>query len=499
MSEKTWFGHPRGLATLFFTEMFERFSYYGMRGLLILFMSAPIAAGGLGFDSRSAGAVYGLYTGCVYLMSLPGGWIADRLIGQQQAVFYGGILIAAGNLTLAIPAAWAFYLGLFGIIIGTGLLKPNISAIVGELYKNQPGERRDAGFSIFYMGINLGAFIAPYIAGTLGQTIAYRYGFAAAGVAMLFGLVQYKLTQHYLGDAGVHPTSKTEAERRKGWVMVGAGIGVLAGLIALAGLVMTGMGLEINRANIANATFVFELAFAALFFGYVMLFGGLAREEIQKVFVIAVFFLGAALFWAGFEQAATTLNFFADRNTDRSLFGSFFAAGEHPSSWYQSANPIYIILLSPFLAWLWVYLGARNLNPAAPLKFGVGLLQLGLGFGVMIFAAKLVVSTGGKVAPVWLLMTYLLHTMGELCLSPVGLSFVTKLAPPKFVGQMMGTWFLGASIGNLAAGILGGHAGASEAAEMPGYFTNMLWFGLISGAAMLLCSPLIKKMMGGVK
>lgn len=499
MTEKTWAGHPRGLATLFFTEMFERFSYYGMRGLLILFMSAPLAAGGLGFDARSAGAVYGLYTGCVYLMALPGGWIADRLIGQQKAVWYGGLLIAAGNFLMVVPTLAFFYLGLFAIIIGTGLLKPNISAIVGELYNGQPGERRDAGFSIFYMGINLGAFIAPYVAGTIGQTIAYRYGFAAAGVAMVLGLIQYRLTSSYLGNAGQHPTTQSDAERKRGWTFVGVAMLGLVGMIGLAGMVMNGLGIEINRPNIAKATLLFESVFALMFFGYVIFFGGLNRDEIKKVGVIAVFFLGAALFWAGFEQAGSTLNFFADRQTDRTFLGAFFAAGEHPSSWYQSANPIYIILLSPFFAWLWIALGSRNLNPSAPVKFGLGLLQLGLGFGVMIFAAELVLSTGGKVGPTWLLLTYLIHTTGELCLSPVGLSFVTKLAPPKFVGQMMGTWFLGASIGNLAAGILGGHAGAAEAAEMPGYFTQMMIFGIAAGAVMLLFSKPIKSMMGDVR
>lgn len=498
MTERTWAGHPRGLATLFFTEMFERFSYYGMRGLLILFMSAPIASGGLGFDDRPAGAVYGLYTGCVYLVALPGGWIADRIIGQQNAVWYGGILIALGNFLIATPIVTAFYAGLFAIIVGTGLLKPNISAIVGELYKDQPGERRDAGFSLFYMGINLGAFIAPLIAGTLGQTLGFRYGFAAAGVAMVLGLIQYRMTRHYLGDAGTQVEAKTSDERVHAWKLVAIGVGALAVLIVLAGVAMRAMGVEITRESIANATFVFEVAFALLFFGYVMLFGGLSNEQVQRVAVIAVFFVGAAVFWAGFEQAGTTLNLFADRNTDRSLLGSWFPDGQHPSSWYQSANPIYIILLAPFFAWLWIRLGARNLNPSAPVKFGLALVQLGLGFGVMIFAAKLIVESGGKVGPQWLLLTYLLHTTGELCLSPVGLSFVTKLAPPKFVGQMMGTWFLGASIGNLAAGILGGHAGASEAAEMPGYFTNMLLFGLGCGAVMLILSPVIRRMMRGV-
>lgn len=494
MSEATLAGHPRGLATLFLTEMFERFTYYGMRALLILFMTAPALKGGLGIETETAGAIYGLFIGAAYLFSLPGGWIADRLLGQQQTVFVGGILIALGNCVLAIPSLTAFYLGLLSIVFGVGMLKPNISAIVGALYKDDTGARRDAGFSIFYMGINLGAFIAPLIAGTIGETLGYRWGFLSAGIAMAIGLVQFKLTQHYLGDAGAAPAPSTVAERRRGWKIV---IGAVLAVFALVAVSLGGL-LSVNLVTLAQYTGSAIVALAVFFFGYVILFGGLDSVEKKRVVVIAIFFLLAALFWAGFEQAATTFNLFARDYTDRSLLGSWFALGEHPTSWYQSANPIYIIVFAPFFAWMWVALAKRNLDPSAPAKFGIGLLLLGAGFGVMLLAAELIVKEGGKVAPAWMLLTYLLHTFGELCLSPVGLSNVTKLAPRRYVGQMMGTWFLAVSVGNIAAGLIGGHAGAGTAADMPNQFMQQMLIGAGIGLLVLLFSGVIRKMMGGV-
>jgi POT family proton-dependent oligopeptide transporter len=495
MSNASTAGHPRGLYTLFFTEMFERFTYYGMRALLILFMTAPALKGGMEMDTNTAGAIYGLYTGAVYLFSLPGGWIADRLLGQQKAVWYGGILIAVGNCILAIPSATTFYLGLLTIVLGVGLLKPNISAIVGALYKNESGAKRDAGFSIFYMGINLGAFIAPLIAGTVGEIVGYRWGFLCAGVAMAIGLAQYRLTGHTLGDAGAAPAPSSAAQKRGGWRIVVASLVVI---FLLFGAGQAGW-LPVDVVRLARYTGVAMVALAVFFFGYVLLFGGLDAAEKKRVGVIAIFFLLAALFWAGFEQAATTFNLFARDYTDRSLLGGMFPAGEHPTSWYQSLNPVFIILMAPFFAYFWIALGKRNLDPSAPAKFGIGLVLLGAGFGVMLLAAELAVKQGGKVLPTWLLLTYLLHTMGELCLSPVGLSNVTKLAPPRYVGQMMGTWFLGAALGNLMAGIIGGHTGSSEVSDMPHQFFQQMLIGGGIGLVVLLLSPVIRKMMGGVK
>lgn len=498
MTQATWLGHPRGLATLFMTEFFERFTYYGMRALLVLFLVAATTAenAGFGMTRENAGAVYGLYTGAVYLGSLPGGWIADRLIGQRNAVLWGAVIIMIGNFILSIPAGPPlFYLGLAVIVVGVGLLKPNISAIVGELYKGQPGAKRDAGFSLFYMGINLGALIAPLIAGTIGEAWNWRGGFFCAGLFMGLGIVQYKMTEKYLGDAGLEPHPISAAERKRGFQVLWAASAVVA---VIVGLMFAG-AIPVSTTRLAQFVGVAMGVLGVGYFAAVLLFAKLSREERGRVGVIAIFFLCAALFWAGFEQAATTFNLFAQDFTHRGLLGGMFPDGVHPASWYQSANPIFIVLFAPVFAYLWVALARRNLDPSAPAKFGLGLLLLGGGFLVMMGAAQLVLATGGKVAPTWLLMTYLLHTFGELCLSPVGLSNVTKLSPPRFVGQMMGTWFLGAALGNLVAGLVGGHVGGGDVGEMPGQFLTMAFIGGGAGLVMLVASPWIRKMMGGVR
>lgn len=493
MSDKTWLGHPRGLATLFFTEMWERFTYYGMRAILVFFLAAAAteANPGLGLTREEAGAIYGLYTGAVYLFSLPGGWIADRLIGGRRAVFWGGLFISAGNLTLAIPGpAGLFFLGLAIIVVGVGLLKPNVSALVGTLYEGGREARRDAGFSIFYMGINLGAAIAPFVVGTIGENWSWRLGFGAAGVFMLGGVLQYKLTEHHLGSGGLAPTGDP-AGRGRAWRQLGLGA---AALVALAVVLASGL-VPVGPNDLARLAGAAMAAVAIGFFGYMLLFADLTRAERGRVAVIALLFLSSATFWAGFEQAATSLNLFAQDYTDRAFLGAWFPSGEHPASWYQAANPVYIILFAPFFAALWIWLGRRNLDPSAPAKFGLGLAQMGLGFIVVMLAAELCVKTGAKVAPSWLLLTYLLHTTGELCVAPVGMSNVTRLAPPRYVGQLMGTWFLGLAVGNLAAGLIGGHVGGSDIRDMPGQFLGVALLGLGAGALMLLISRPVKKLM----
>jgi len=463
-------GHPRGLYTLFFTEMWERFSYYGMRGILFLFLAAAVERGGLGIDIATAGAIYGLYTAAVYLFGLPGGWIADRIMGQQNAVWYGGIIIASGHFSMAVPTQTTFFLGLILIVVGTGLLKPNVSAIVGELYPNDTGARRDAGFSIFYMGINVGAFLGPLVCGYLGEAVNWHYGFGAAGVGMVLGLIQFRLTQHHLGEAGRHPTPYSDdpkvdaAKKRQATTWAWAGTGLLA-LVVLAGL--TG-AITIDPISLATNGTVAIVAVAGGYFAWVFLKGALTRVEKQQVGVIVVLFVGAAMFWSGFEQAGSSLNLFAERHTDRMIFG-----WEMPASWLQAVNPLFIITLAPFFAWFWVYLARRNLNPSTPAKFALGLIQLGLGFGVMAVASLLAVK-GQTVLPTWLVLTYLLHTMGELCLSPVGLSAVTKLSPKRFVGQMMGIWFIAAALGNLMAGLIAGRFDPEALEQMPSLFSMVL-------------------------
>lgn len=480
--------HPRGLSTLFFTEMWERFSYYGMRALLVLFMVDTVR-GGMGMTDEVATAIYGLYTASVYLAALPGGWLADRILGAQRAVWYGGMIIAAGHFTLAIPGDRTFYLGLVLVVLGTGLLKPNVSALVGELYP-EGGARRDAGFTIFYMGINLGAAIGPLVCSTLGEKLNWHYGFGAAGIGMVLGLIQFRFTQSYLGEAGFRPGhEKALGGVERAAIVAGIGLLVLAVALALMGIV------KIDPVAVARGTTRFIVAVAVLYFLSVFLFFGLDRAEKLRIAVIIILFISSALFWAGFEQAGSSLNLFAERYTVRTT-GSI--AFEIPTGWFQSLNPAYIIIFAPVIASVWVELARRRLNPSLPVKFGLGLVLLGVGFLVMAIAAKQVVA-GNKVWPTWLMTTYLFHTLGELCVSPVGLSSVTKLSPKRLVGQMMGTWFLATSLGNLIAGLVAGEFGADAVAEMPSQFLQVVWLPLGTAAALFLLAKPIGRWMGGVK
>ena len=489
---KTWFGHPSGLSTLFFTELWERFSYYGMRALLVLFMVDAVQNGGLGLDDKTASSIYGLYAAFVYLAALPGGWIADRLIGAQRAVWVGGLIIAAGHFTLAIPSTPTFFLGLVLVIIGTGFLKPNISAIVGQLYP-EGGARRDAGFTIFYMGINMGAFLGPLICSYLGEQVNWHAGFGAAGVGMVFGVIQYKRSVPRLGEAGLHPSKPQGAGEGSGmdkaWYPVIGGFAIVVVFLALG---LTG-AVQFNALALAqNTTFVIVgLAFA--FFIYVFAFGRLTPTERNHTIVIVVLFVSSAVFWSGFEQAGSSLNLFADRHTDRGVFGF-----EIPAGWFQSLNPFYIVVLAPIFAAFWVRLAKKQLDPSMPAKFAWGLVILGLGFLVMVGAAKLVVA-GNQAAPYWLILTYLLHTMGELCLSPVGLSSVTKLAPKRFVGQMMGIWFLATSLGNLMAGLMAGRFNPEALNEMPGLFMQIVLTSVGGGLLLLVFTKPIKKLIGKIE
>ncbi|MDE0769242.1 MAG: peptide MFS transporter [Opitutaceae bacterium] len=484
---KSWFGHPAGLSTLFFTELWERFSYYGMRALLVLFMVDAVQTGGMGLDDKTASAVYGLYTAFAYLVCLPGGWIADRLLGAQRSVWIGGLIIAAGHFTLAIPSTAAFFLGLVLVVIGTGFLKPNISAIVGQLYP-EGGARRDAGFTIFYMGINMGAFLGPLICGYLGQQVNWHAGFGIAGVGMLAGVIQYRFSVGRLGDAGLH----SSAPKREGGGMDKAWYPVIGGFLAIAVVVALGLSgvIQFNALALAkNTTFVI-VGLAIAFFVYIFAFGKLNPTERKHTIVIIVLFIASAIFWSGFEQAGSSLNLFADRHTDKFVFGF-----EIPAPWFQSLNPFYIVVLAPIFATFWVRLARRNMDPSMPAKFAIGMIILGLGFLVMVGAAKLV-TAGSQAAPYWLILTYLLHTMGELCLSPVGLSSVTKLAPKRFVGQMMGIWFLAASLGNLMAGLMAGRFDPESLNEMPGLFMQIVLTTVGSGLLLLMFTKPIKRLIG---
>jgi proton-dependent oligopeptide transporter, POT family len=479
--------HPRGIYTLYFTEMWERMSYYGMRALLILYMTAELARGGMGLDEATAGAIYGLYTCAVYLVALPGGWIADRLIGPQRAVLIGGCIIALGHFTLAVPDTRAFFGGLLLVVLGTALLKPNASALVGHLYP-EGGARRDAGFTLFYMGVNLGAFIGPIICGLLGERLNWHYGFAAAGVGMVFGVVQYVRTRRHLGTAGLHP-SEPSASRRRDWALVWAGLAVVA---VIAMLAMSGV-LVLRPVTLARGTSAVIVSVALLWFAWAFLFAQLTTEEKKRMLVVAILFVASALFWSGFEQVGSVMNLFAERYTERVVFG-----WEIPAGWFQSVNALLILLLALPIASLWIGLARRGSLPSLATKVAAGLLMLGAGFLVMHFAASRALA-GGKVAGLWLCSTYLLHTVGELFVSPVGLSAVTKLAPARLASQTMGIWFLATSLGNLLAGLLAGGMRSDQVAAMPSQFLHVALIAGGGGILLFVFSPLVRRLMPGIQ
>jgi len=489
-SDRAFFGHPRGLSTLFFSEMWERFSYYGMRAFLLFYMTASVATGGMGMDAATAAPIYGMYTSMVYLANLPGGWIADRLIGQRRAVLYGGILIASGHFSLAVPTTGMFYMGLMLIVMGTGLLKPNISVVVGQLY-GQKDVRRDAAFSLFYMGINLGAFLGPLITGYLAQDEGFRarlagwgmdpnsawhWGFGAAGVGMTLGLIQYVLGSRALGTAGLHTVStgspQKDAElKSRAWRV----LGITTAVLVLFGLgIATGV-LPIAISQIVDAYTWVLFAITIGFFAWLFLGNTWTDEERKRLYLIVIFFIAAALFWAVFEQAGSTLSLFARDSTRNVVFG-----WEFPASWWQSLNAMFIFILAPVFAWMWVKLGKRE--PSTPTKFAIGLIGVGLGFLILVPGAQIAL-TGVKVGVGWLFAVYLVHTLAELYLSPVGLSAMTKLAPARVVSQMMGVWFLGASIGNF----LGGQAASFyETMELPTLLTAVAVLPILAGIGMVL-------------
>lgn len=493
-SDTSLAAHPIGLRALFFTEMWERFSYYGMRALLVLFMVAGVEKGGLGLDDATATAIYGLYTASVYVVALPGGWIADRLLGAQQAVWYGGIVIMLGHFTLAIPSPYAFFIGLLLVTLGTGLLKPNMSAVVGELY-GADDPRRDAGFTVYYMGINIGAFLGPLVCGTLGESQAFgwHWGFAAAGVGMLCGLVYFRRSRGLLGEAGLWPSLRPDDPADQKAIRT-ARLRCLVGLacvLAVAAAMLTGL-LRVDAVDLAARSTVAIALFGALYVGYLLAFGGLTPVERNRTLAIFILSMAGAMFWAGFEQAGSTLNLFAERYTERT-----FWSHEIPASWFQSLNPVFIFMLAPVYAVLWTRLALQGREPSTPVKFGLGLIILGAGFAVMIPASRLVTG-GSQVLPTWLIATYLLHTLGELALSPVGLSATTKLAPRRYVGQMMGIWFLTSAIGNLLAGLMAGRFTADAIGEMPALYGQIVLTTAGTGLLLLLFRGPLRRLMAGI-
>ena len=492
VADRSFFGHPGGLSTLFFTEMWERFSYYGMRAILLLYMTSKFAEGGLGFDEKYAGLIYGTYVSSVWYLPLPGGWLADRILGARRAVLIGAIIIACGHYSMAVNSKLTFYAGLILIACGTGLLKPNISAMVGQLYSEED-KRRDAGFSIFYMGINLGAFLAPLLVGYLAQSQSFKnfiaargfdpnsswhWGFGAAGVGMTLGIIQYVLGRRRLATVGgrpdIPPATQTGTPEKFDYLTL---------VLALAGGVI---GAALGRIYGEHPVSMLFPTVVGFFFGYLLgIIRHLRGEEFRRVIVIFILFVFSILFWMTYEQAGSSLTLFADRLTKTTILG-----WTYPSSWFQSVPAIFVIILAPIVGAVWQTLGNRQ--PSSPGKFTIGLFFAGIAFVVIAFAATLAAS--GRVSPMWLVWVYFLQTIGELCLSPVGLSTVTKLSPGRMVGLMLGVWFLSISIGSFIAGLATRLFAGNDTAALTRGFGIFAGITLFAAIILAVLTPLIKRM-----
>jgi POT family proton-dependent oligopeptide transporter len=473
-------GHPPGLYMLFFAEMWERFCYYGMRALLAFYVAATFATG-----EGGASLTYGAYTSLVYATGIFGGWAADRLLGAQRAVIVGGIMMAAGEFVLMVPTTPFFLGGLSLMVVGCGLFKPNISNIVGKLYK-QGDPRRDAGFTIFYMGINLGAFIAPLICGYIGEVYGWRWGFMVAGFGMLLGIFTFMGGLGRLQGKGGTPAGKEGMQpvlQVVGmWALLAGAIYVLLSKQDWMFTVMTGlMG--------AVVLTLLGIAFTR------------ERVERDRMIGLTILLFANTFFWALFEQAGSSLNFFAKNCTDRK-----FGGWEMPASWFQSVNAVCIIAFAPLFAAMWRNLVAANKSPSIPIKFGLGILPLGLGFGVLILGISTAGTGATNISALWLVLLYVMHTLGELCISPVGLSAMTKLAPPSMSGLVMGAWFMSISVGNYLAGNLanavgsaGGTSGVAALSDYVGVYSPAMVASFGVGAFFLLIGPFVNKLLHGVR
>lgn len=450
-TEKTFLGHPRGLATLFMTEMWERFSYYGMRALLVLYLVSGGAdaatgsqGGGLAMTAATASAIYAVYVSMVYLMALPGGWFGDRVWGARKTVAIAGFVIMAGHLSLAVPGQAMFFVGLILVAVGSGLLKANISTMVGHLYDGPDDPRRDGGFTIFYMGINLGAFVAPLVIGTVGEKHNWHLGFALAAVGMALGLAQFLIgTRNLSGKSSVVPNPLDAAERKSILLKAAVAVVVIAGFYGA--VVMAGK-YTLNWALVPLTLAGLIIPIAVLV--RIKLDKSLSTAEQSKMSGYIWFFVAAAIFWMIYDQGGSTLSLFADSKTGDSLFGFAF-----PATWFQSLNPLFVMALAPLFAWMWLWLARRNQEPSTIVKFAMALVLVGGSFFVFVVPMGMA-GDGTKVSPMWLVSIYMIQTIAELCLSPVGLSVTTKMAPQKYASQMMGVWFLAVTAGDCATGLL---------------------------------------------
>ena len=482
-TSNTFFGHPIGLRTLFLTEMWERMSYYGMRALLVLYMTGAVTGfnPGLGWSQIESQAIYGIYSGMVYFMVVPGGWIADNILGHQKAVLIGALIIALGHFTLAIPIEQTFFLGLIFVVLGTGLLKGNISTIVGQLYEGQD-DKRDSGYTIFYMSINIGSTLGFLICSYLGEKIGWHWGFGAAGIGMTFGVIQYIKHRHLLGDAGMYPNEMSDDKRNKltNYLKVS-----LVGMFMVIGAGLLGF-FTIDPRFFAEQFAYFLTIIAGLYFIYLFLFAGLNAAERKNLILLFLLFIGAAAFWSGFDQSAGSLNIFARDYTDLSIAGY-----KIPVGWLQFANPVIVVLFAPIFAGIWAQLARKNLDPSLPIKFAIGLLFMALSFLVMIVAVNIAIEAS-PVGMQWLLLTYLFQTWGELALSPIGLSAFSRYGPKRYMGQMFGLWFLASAIGGVLAGLLGGEALDGGLETISPVFEFMIQYYLVIAVALIALSFVIK-------
>ncbi|NUR25565.1 MAG: MFS transporter [Catenulispora sp.] len=480
--DRAFFGQPKGLQTLFATEFWERYSFYGMRGLLVLFMTATAADGGLAFSKETGNSFLGIYNSLVYLMALPGGWIADRLWGARRSVLWGGIVIALGHYVMVIPTKATTFVGLALIVLGTGLLKPNISAQVGDLYHTHD-ERRDAGFTVFYMAINMGAFLAPLTAGWVGQHISFHLGFGCAALGMTFAVIFYIAQGKHLGTVGMWPPKPIAGRELKRALTLAAAVVAVVLAIVIGWMAFTQWSVSAFADGLAAPI----IATPFVYFGFMFGRGGLRAGEAPRLAAFVAFFIGATVFWMIYDQSGSQLNLFAADKTDLSIFG-----WQMPAVWLQSANPFYIIVFAPVFAWMWERLGDRA--PRTAVKFAIALVFIGLSFFVMSLAGKDATPTH-KVSIAFLAVTYLLQTLGELCLSPVGLSVTTQLAPARYAGQMLGLWFLATAVGNAL------NVYVTKLSTVLSDFTYFLSIGCVAvglGLVAFLTAPFVNRLMGNI-
>ena len=505
-SQKTFLGHPVGLFVLFFTEMWERFSFYGMKALLIFYLVKYHL-----FTDDEGYLILGSYAALVYALPVLGGYLADRYLGFRKAIIFGAVLLVLGHVGMAYEgnaatlmsngsvdrdesAMQVFYFSLSLIILGVGFLKANISSIVGELYK-KGDPRRDSGFTIFYMGINLGSLFATIICVWLGEKYGWGYGFGAAGVGMVAGLITFMAGRKYLLGKGEPPHPEALKKR------VFAGISLEVIIYSLSVLFLLVIWQMVQRHSVVEALLMGAGLVSLIYIGYQAFFKS-TKVERDRLIALTILIVFSVVFWALFEQAYSSINLFTDRILDRTIGSMEFSAGQ-----FLSLNALFIFLLAPVFAWIWVKLSKKKLNPNAAVKFGLAILMVGFGFGALVLGDSF--SGGGKIAMIWLILMYLLHTVGELFLSPVGLSYVTKLSPMRMVGFMMGVWFLATAgseyIAVLLAKVASVEVAAGETAsfveQKAGFislYQSLFYIGMVIGAFLLLISPLIKRMMHGI-